>query len=107
MPAVSVIVPARDAAGTIGALLDALAALDPVDGINCPERDQAVTKEIMAERSRVYWVLADSSKLSRPANFPHWCRLGAGRGLIVDGGGPDEVLAPFEQAEWVVARARG
>ncbi len=82
-------------------------ALDPVDGINCPERDQAVTKEIMAERSRVYWVLADSSKLSRPANFPHWCRLGAGRGLIVDGGGPDEVLAPFEQAEWVVARARG
>lgn len=32
MPAVSVIVPARDASGTLPALLDALAALDPVDG---------------------------------------------------------------------------
>jgi GT2 family glycosyltransferase len=32
VPAVSVIVPARDAAGTLGALLDALAAQDPVPG---------------------------------------------------------------------------
>ncbi|KIP53165.1 DeoR/GlpR family DNA-binding transcription regulator [Leucobacter komagatae] len=77
-------------------------ALDPERGLNCPEMDQALVKELMAKNGREAWVLADSSKLERDAPFACWAPMGRGIGLITDSLASSEQLLPFRELGWQV-----
>lgn len=72
------------------------------NGICEAGQDQTRTKELMMQRARAVYVLADSSKLGL-APFNAWAPLSPPWTLVTDDGATEEQLAPFsEQAEVVV-----
>lgn len=82
-------------------------ALHPARGLNCPEMDQALVKQLMSNNSRRTWVLIDSSKLEREAPFAYWAPVEHGCGVITDSGATEAQLRPFIDAGWVVEIAQG
>ncbi|RKQ85257.1 DeoR family transcriptional regulator [Mycolicibacterium mucogenicum 261Sha1.1M5] len=77
-------------------------ALHPTRGLNCPEMDQALVKQLMSTNSKRTWVLVDSSKLEREAPFSYWAPVAAGCGVITDSRATDAQLAPFRDGGWIV-----
>lgn len=65
-------------------------------GINEASPVQTWCKELMAERARQVFVLADSSKIGR-APFDAWAPLDRPYTLVTDSGVTDEQLAPFRE----------
>jgi DeoR/GlpR family transcriptional regulator of sugar metabolism len=61
---------------------------------------QTRSKELMAERAREVFVLADSSKIGR-APFDAWAPLDHPYTLVTDSGVTDEQLAPFRERRHV------
>ena len=77
-------------------------ALDPHRGLNCPEMDQALVKELMMRNGREVWVLIDSSKLERASQFAYWAPMRQGVGLITDAGVSESSLRAYREAGWQV-----
>lgn len=71
--------------------------LHPSDGLSCPTLEQAHSKELMAERGREVFVLADSSKLGT-SPFPYHARRRRPWTLITDTGAPPELTEEFAAA---------
>lgn len=67
------------------------------DGISCPALEQAHSKELMAERGREVFVLADASKLGR-SPFPYHARQTLPWTLVTDAGAPAAAVSEFEAA---------
>ncbi|WP_314176920.1 DeoR/GlpR family DNA-binding transcription regulator [Streptomyces winkii] len=64
------------------------------DGLCCPSLEQAHSKELMAERSREVFVLADASKLG-DSPFPYHARHIGPWTLVTDAGAEPERVAEF------------
>ncbi|SCK33192.1 DeoR/GlpR family DNA-binding transcription regulator [Streptomyces sp. WMMB 322] len=64
------------------------------DGLSCPTPEQAHSKELMAERGREVFVLADASKLGR-SPFPYHARARGPWTLVTDAGAAAEKLTEF------------
>lgn len=70
------------------------------NGICEASSDQTRTKELMMERARYVYVLADSSKLGQ-APFHAWAPLPAPWILVTDDNATDEQLEPFRALSYV------
>ncbi len=64
------------------------------DGLSCPTLEQAHSKELMAERGREVFVLADASKLGL-SPFPYHARQTVPWTLITDAGTPAGTVKEF------------
>lgn len=68
------------------------------DGLSCPTLEQAHSKELMAERGREVFVLADASKLGS-SPFPYHARQNLPWTLITDAAAPSERVNEFAAKE--------
>lgn len=71
--------------------------LDPRDGLSCPSLELAHAKQLMTERGRSVYVVADASKLGS-SPFPYRATINRPWTLMTDTGADPEVLQAFRDS---------